>query len=292
MPGWGAAGEPRPPVQHMGFPCAVPGWEQCLRHEPNPSASPSPGPPSWAAPGGDGAGRGIAGSRGRAVPAAAGVPMRGTADAVVPAQPRCPLLPGTPVASPRRRLERGPLSAEGTGSSSAPPGAAGATGGTGSDFPAARPPSGLHAPVSLSACLPRTAHRRTGLAFSRAVPPSGQGRAPALPRALPRQHRPVAGAISFWLLFHVPIQRSWRRERSEPHRGKVTPVTDYFLNPARAGPRPSRFPPGGRAVCWRRWGEAEGTQINQVMDGLVARLEGVEPPPRGASPAAAARRGW
>lgn len=265
----------------MGFPCTVHGWEQCLRHEPNPSASPSPGPPSWAAPGGDGAsrgiagGRGIAGSRGRALPAAAGVPTRGTADAAVPAQPRCPLLPGTPVASPRRRLERGPHSAEGTSSSSASPGAAGGTGG---DFPAARPPSRLHAPGSLSACLPCTSHRCTGPAFSRAVPPSGQGRAPALPPALPRQYRPVAGAISFWLLFHVPIQRSWRQERSEPHRGKVTPVTDYFLNSARAGPRPSRFPPGGRAVCWRCWGEAEGSQINQVMDGLVARLEGTELP--------------
>lgn len=56
-------------------------------------------------------------------------------------------------------------------------------------------------------------------------------------------------------------------------QGKVTPVTDYFLNSGRAGTWPSNFPPSEAELRAGRGGEeAEGREINQVMNCLGARL--------------------
>lgn len=135
-----AGHESEPPIRRRVFPlpCRA-GKGRPL--ELSPSALPSPGPPGslWGAS----AGGGMARSQGRAVPAAAGVARRGTTGAQ-----------GPPVASP--------CSADATGSSPCPPaGTAGAAGKT-RHFPAARPPSSLCSPISLSAFLPHAAHHVPG----------------------------------------------------------------------------------------------------------------------------------
>lgn len=190
------------------------------------------------------------------MPAAAGVVTRGTVEFRVPGEPRCPLLPGPPAASPCCWPERGPCSANGTGSGPAPPGAAGAAGANWQQFSSGPSFSGcrLRSPISLSNFLPHTAHHVPGhqagqrpgcatiwagksLRFSPCAPPS----------------IPTSGwAHSPFGFFSVSISSvHGSGSGASRTRGKVTPVTDYFLNSARAGLWPSRFPLGGRAVCWQ-----------------------------------------